>query len=818
LNSLPEITVLLLVVTIISYLLFGLVVIINNKNALTNRLMLVLAINTCVWAFSVLMVTVLNQQDAVLFWIRASYATGIFIPWHVYALGNTFHRGNISLNKTTILLLIGSMVFAVISFSPFMVAGVKDSTYLKEPLYGSFYIPFFTFYAFAILLSIQQLYKILSISSGLQRMQIKYLFIGTILSIFLSTMTNVLLPLMGIVYLGTLDVRSLGPVFALILVGMVTYAIVRYRFMDIRFAFRRYFSVIIMALILAGVAILLVRILFYWNIVSDQATAERIVAFIVFIFVITLPFLKELLQVLLEKVLFRSLIDYHKNLPKKVRSLENILELELLLNALLSEIVENMDLDYGFYCKNNNGEHYTPSGLIQKTANVSYNTKFKGSIDPLFEHVAQNREILMRSDLRRSKKNKGYIWLAQIMEEAGIEVIVPLVVESEVEGLLALGAKHSGEPFYHEDIDLLSSLASQVSATLINARLYEEILAIKQYQENILLNMGNGLVAVDENEIITVFNSEAEFIFGLSAEMAIGKMIFPALGEDLCEVFRQTLEKGSGINQAEIILRAGNKTRYLTCNTSVVESPESHRREVILVLSNVTRIKELENERSKSQRLVSLGEVAAGIAHEIKNPLVSIKTFADLLPEKYNDYDFRNMFSNVVSQEISRINNLVGELLNFVKEPVLLLEHVNIQILIGEVIALLSPQFDNQGININLEYPDEQIEVKVDRTLIKQALLNIFVNAVQAMTDGGKLIAGMAVSDQSLVVFIEDTGVGIPEAIRDKIFDPFVTNKADGVGIGLSICHKIIKAHGGRIVLHSREGIGSRFEIILPLS
>jgi len=197
--------------------------------------------------------------------------------------------------------------------------------------------------------------------------------------------------------------------------------------------------------------------------------------------------------------------------------------------------------------------------------------------------------------------------------------------------------------------------------------------------------------------------------------------------------------------------------------------------------------------------------------------LVSIKTFADLLPVKYDEADFREMFSGVVSHEITRLNDLVGELLNFVKEPALLIEKFLLSDLISEVLTLLSPQLESQGIKVIEKYHDEKVTIAADRALIKQALLNICVNAIHAMPDGGVIIVGTLDNDSEAVIYVEDSGIGVSEAIIDKIFDPFITNKANGLGIGLSISHKLVTAHGGRILFKSSKGLGSKFEILLPL-
>jgi PAS domain S-box-containing protein len=813
-----DLTVYLLVATVVAHLSLGLLVFFNKPGAAINRLILSLSLNVSLWTLTVLMVTISSSYNDVVFWIRASHAVGILFPCHVYILTHFFTKHSSYPYRLIIPLVFLGITLSGLSLSPYLVLGINEPFSLKEPIFSPLYIPYLAFFTGMILYSAILLYRRLKEAKGIMLIQLKILIVGILIPLLLSTLFNAVLPLLSITHLNTIDLRSLSPVFSLILVSSFTYVIVRYRFMDIRFAFRKYLSVVITAILIAGFFVLMARILFKWNTFVDYFTAEVIIATSVFIVVICLPLLRDGIQVLVEKVFFTNVRDYHNLLPKKARNLENILELDVFLQSLVIDITQQMDLELGFFCRRNFEGDFLTSTINIDRLDKKYESKKIVSLSLIIDYIKKYNEILLRSDLQRRNDSEDYILLDHEMESTEIELALPLITEKQLEGIIFLGAKKSGEPFYQEDIKLLSSLTSQVASTLINARLYEEILAIKEYQENILLNMGNGLVAINEDKIITVFNNEAEYIFGIPADKVIGQKITPALGEDFYNLFRRTIEKQAGISQAEIKLTVGKKTRYLTCNTSIVESPESRTREVIMVLSNVTRIKELEEEKSKSQRLVSLGEVAAGIAHEIKNPLVSIKTFADLLPEKYEDHDFRNMFSNVVSQEIIRINDLVGELLNFVKEPVLTLENVSIKDLIGEIIALLSPQLDSRGIIVNLDFQEETALIDVDRALIKQALLNICVNAVHAMPEGGILRAGITTSAGYLIVVIEDSGVGISDAVKDKIFDPFVTSKPDGVGIGLSISHKIVVAHGGRIVFSSSEGAGSRFEVMLPLS
>lgn len=813
-----NITVILLVLTILAHITLGLLVFFNKPSAAINRLLFSLSINVSLWTLTVLMVSISINYLDIIFWIRASHALGILVPCHVYVLTHLFTMKNKYPYKGIIPFLLVGLVFSGLSMTPFVVYGLNEPIIYKAPLFNVLYQPYLLFYSGMIILSAILLFLRQKEARGVMLIQLRLLIAAILIPLLLSTMFNAVLPLAGITHFRMIDLRSLSPVFSLILVSVLTYVILRYRFMDIRFAFRKYLSTITTAMFLAGISLLLVRILFRWNSGIDFFTAEVIIATVVISVVIGLPLIKDGIQAIFNRLLFNSVKDYHQVLPNKVRSLENTLELNTYLNSLVIEITETMELERGFYCRKDSDGEYCPSESKGASHSDLLIDNDLVNLKQLVKAVETQKNILLRSDLKQQNLVEGQVLLEGQMEKAGVEVIVPLKDENETGSIIFLGDKKTGEPFYQEDVDLLSSIASQVTSTLINARLYEEILAIKQYLENILLNMGNSLIAINEEEVITVFNAEAEFIFGISADNALGQKLFPFMNKDIYLLFQETLGKGKGINHVEIKLKIDQKTRYLTCNTAIVESPEKRNREIIIVLSDITRIKELEQERSKSERLASLGEVAAGIAHEIKNPLVSIKTFADLLPEKYEDDDFRHTFSNVVSQEITRINDLVGELLRFVKEPVLNCERVNINGLIDEVISLLSPQLEAGNIVIIYQYQEEHLTASVDRSLLKQALLNICLNSVQAMPNGGKLIVGAMYSDSNLTIQIEDTGPGIADSIRDKIFDPFVTDKADGVGLGLSICHKIISAHRGRIIVKSDEDRGSRFEIVLPRS
>ena len=259
---------------------------------------------------------------------------------------------------------------------------------------------------------------------------------------------------------------------------------------------------------------------------------------------------------------------------------------------------------------------------------------------------------------------------------------------------------------------------------------------------------------------------------GIPAGEALGRKAVEVLAPGLCLPIMLTLDEGQLVSNEEVEVQAGSRTCCLCCSTAPIESLEAGERGAIMVLSDVTRIKELESEKNQALRLASLGELAAGMAHEIKNPLVSIKTFAELLPYKYDDSEFRNNFSQIVKQEIERINKLIMELLNFSRIPKPSLEEVEITVVMDEILTLLAPQLDSQKIRLRKRYYEKLPLLEADRDQLKQALLNICLNGIQAMPDGGELGVEIMHAEKpgggSVKILIKDTGPGIPPHQKER--------------------------------------------------
>ncbi|MGH7930436.1 MAG: ATP-binding protein, partial [Candidatus Binatia bacterium] len=227
----------------------------------------------------------------------------------------------------------------------------------------------------------------------------------------------------------------------------------------------------------------------------------------------------------------------------------------------------------------------------------------------------------------------------------------------------------------------------------------------------------------------------------------------------------------------------------------------------------------------RADRLSSLGMLTAGLAHEIRNPLVAIRTFTQLLPERYDDPEFREVFQGLALKEVDRICGLINDLLSFARPSRPNIAEENLNDVVDGVARILESQAKDKDVTIAREFSADLPRAWIDREQLKQVFMNLILNAIQAMRDGGSLVIATRVSTDGdgntsrpcAQVEVRDTGIGIPQENLEHIFDPFFTNKDGGSGLGLSISNQIIEEHGGRIMVKSKIKEGTSFFVNLPL-
>ncbi len=233
-------------------------------------------------------------------------------------------------------------------------------------------------------------------------------------------------------------------------------------------------------------------------------------------------------------------------------------------------------------------------------------------------------------------------------------------------------------------------------------------------------------------------------------------------------------------------------------------------------------LKESQNTLRRADRLSSLGLLTAGLAHEIRNPLVAIRTFTQLLPERYEDAEFREGFQGLALKEVDRICGLINDLLSFARPSRPNVAEENMNDIVDGIARILETEAKEKSVEITRDFTPTLPKIWVDKEQLKQVFMNLILNAIQAMKEGGSIFISTRItsrnehSDQFVQVEIRDTGIGISPESLEHIFDPFFTNKDEGSGLGLSISHQIVQEHGGHVTVESKVGVGTTFFINLP--
>jgi two-component system sensor histidine kinase AtoS len=365
-------------------------------------------------------------------------------------------------------------------------------------------------------------------------------------------------------------------------------------------------------------------------------------------------------------------------------------------------------------------------------------------------------------------------------------------------------------------------------------RQFTELANLKRYTDNILGSLTSGIVTLDLDGRIVTVNRAAEHLTGCAAGEFEGRLCAVAFGDvpELRDVLLGALRSPvDGDPVSFSLLRSGGDAVPVEVVTSPLRGAEGQVVGTVGVLRDLTTVRRLEEQLRRSDRLAALGTLAAGLAHEIKNPLTSVLTFSRHLSRRFGDERFRQRFQSVVPRELERINAIVDGLLQLARPMRLKPGPVQAPQLLDQTLELYGDQTDGKRIRVVREYSAGLPTITADPEHLYQAFVNLVGNALDAMSDGGTLTVrarpvpddpaadrGRRVGPGRIRVEIEDTGGGIPAGETGRVFDPFFTTKPGGTGLGLAITHKIVEDHGGTITIRSIPGQGTTFVVLLPVA
>jgi PAS domain S-box-containing protein len=413
-----------------------------------------------------------------------------------------------------------------------------------------------------------------------------------------------------------------------------------------------------------------------------------------------------------------------------------------------------------------------------------------------------------------------------------IGVLLPLVIKGEIAGLLTAETGNVGRigPFNQISLDLLSVLAGQLAIMLENVQLFQQTEALRTFNEDIIQNMTNGLIAVDPEGYITAFNPAASTMLGYPADQVLHQPLQQAIqgANDLINIFNETLATGKAYAHQEITLqhRAG-KNLPVSISTAPLGGDEAVLRQVgvVGVLEDLSEIKALEAERRRLDRLAALGEMSAVVAHEIRNPIAGIAAGVDYLTRHVAKDSSEFEGAAMIRAEVQRVNRILEDILFVARPARLKLSSEDLAQIIENVLQRCQRQVVESQVIVVSQYAANLPQLKVDRQRLEQVFSNLIINATQAMPEGGQLFLQTQLASaqngqktDEIVVTIADTGPGIPIEAQHQIFEPFFTTKARGTGLGLTVARRIVEEHGGVISIESETAKGTRFIIRLPVT
>jgi PAS domain S-box-containing protein len=520
----------------------------------------------------------------------------------------------------------------------------------------------------------------------------------------------------------------------------------------------------------------------------------------------------------LDRYVYRSHANYRRTVKEASEELTRVLNLKALLAFICQTVTASTQADaISIYLRKRRG--------FTKTVSRRHHEDNPFEVDDsalalIVLHLTTSRDALVTEELPRKRESGERNELYHALTAANWALVLPVLSEDAVIGIIALGPKLSGDPYYPQDFDLLMTLANQAGIAIKNAQLYAEVVLANEYIENIVATIESGVIAISDAGEVAMFNRAAEQMTGLSAQDVKGRpaSVLPAC---LREGLVASVADGQQRTEPEIELPnvvADVKPKPVICTTSPLRDPTGSVLGAVTVFSDLTPLKELEIERRRAERLAYFEVLASGIGHEIKNPLVAIKTFAQLLPRRHHDERFVEDFGKVVTREIGRMESLVDRLRTLSRPGERPRHPLDLRGPLGEALEFLQPAFDDKGVALVSTIADGPCVVLGDHAELSQVFLNLLLNAQEATPNGGRVDVELSRGDHHVRFVVADTGPGIAAELLERVFDPFFTTKDHGSGLGLAICAGIAQAHGARLRAENRPTGGAIFSLEFPVA
>lgn len=392
-------------------------------------------------------------------------------------------------------------------------------------------------------------------------------------------------------------------------------------------------------------------------------------------------------------------------------------------------------------------------------------------------------------------------------------LILPIEVSGKLIGVIVV-ASQKAYAYRDEDIIGLRIIATQIASI---DHMFKDLISLRGFTERIMESMTSGVLIFDRLGKVTYANHEIRRMLGRAfPEGWTLETDQEKLPPRLLELMKDVLKSNLTVENEKIKIRKTTPAQIIEVNAFPFRNEQGGMLGTVFFIKDVTQISAMEEQLKRADRLSALGVLAAGIAHEIRNPLTGMKLIVQLLESEFSEDDSRREPLGIIQKEIDRLESIIGNLLDFARPTKPKAVEVDVEKVIDDCYLLVKNQLNKAGLKFRKVAEGQIQRVVGDPDQLKQVFLNIMTNAIQALSPGGYLEVSMENRDDSLVVVFEDSGSGIPAEKLQDIFNPFMTTKEDGTGLGLSMAQRIVEEHGGRIEVQSSQGEGSTFYVCLP--
>ena len=732
-------------------------------------------------------------------WGRITFASACMIPAALLAFSAVFPaldrwpppslRSSMLIAGTTLATL--SITTRLIAHDIFNTpAGIQRTSGVLFPLFTAYFLG-------CLLLALGVFVGKWRRARGLARAQLQYLGIGVAIVVIGGSTTNLMIPILT----GRSTHSWLGPYFTLPFVALVGHAIIRHRLMDLRLFISRGLAYALAAALLSAVGIAITQV------VAREWASEPlfvhphvlIIAFVV-IAMSSNP-VQRIFSRVIDPYLHRGRVDHAKALRGATRQLSRLMsprELSTELRQILTEafVPEKFVMLVRPFGAQNLEQLTTADDM--------------DAVDPL-----------SLADLTTEQPNPGVIVVNPVNERgaarvahealrtATIEVVVTLGRRGQLLGAILLGPRRSGDAYFENDLSFIEAIAELASIALENALLYSQRIQILEYSDRLLESLDSAVVAIDLTGKITSLNPAAKDLLGLGADKRGTPL--DVLASEIAWALAMAITGAWHPRDVEVTIdHATRGVLHVILSTAVLHDDQRSVTGALVVVTDLSTVKELEKRQRRVEHFAIMARFYAGIAHEIRNPLAAISNFISMLPDRFDDPEYRDTAVRLLPNEVARIVRLADRLRLMAPSEDGKLNIVSLPPLLNDIVAIHSPAAEDQHVKIQLQCPDQIPKILGDPAQLVQLFVSLLRNAIEAMPNGGTVTidAEHSRETRSIIVRVIDEGPGIDPIVRAKIFEPFFTTKPSGTGLGLSICREIADFHRARLALVPRSSFG----------